>query len=150
MVATNQDGPKQRQITKNNRFQKLHFQKITKNGKIKLKVFLNLKSKKGVKSEKWFCTLPPPHLIHPHPLIMPPAPPPPGKKNIFAPCPLNPHPLIMPPAPPPPGKKNIFSNILSNFQHCGGNETLAHREMKLLLPGGGGAGGIIMGWGRIR
>ena len=24
---------------------------------------------------------------------------------------------------------------------------LAHREMKLLLPGGGGAGGIIRGWG---
>ena len=41
-----------------------------KPGKIKLEVFLNLKSKKGVKSEKWFCTLPPPHLIHPHPLAI--------------------------------------------------------------------------------
>ena len=43
-------------------------------GKIKLKVFLNSKSKKNVKSEKWFCTLPPQ-------LIMPPAPLPPDKKK---------------------------------------------------------------------
>ena len=48
-----------------------------KPGKIKLEVFLNSKSKKNVKSEKWFCTLPPQ-------LIMPPAPLPPGKKNFFA------------------------------------------------------------------
>ena len=42
-----------------------------------------LNFKNWIKSEKCFCTLPPPHLFHPHPLIMPPAPPPHGKKNIF-------------------------------------------------------------------
>ena len=47
-----------------------------KPGKIKLEVFLNSKSKKNVKSEKWFCTLPPQ-------LIMPPAPLPPGKTFSF-------------------------------------------------------------------
>ena len=35
-----------------------------------------LKFKKWIKSEKWFCTLPPPHLFHLHPLIMPPGIPP--------------------------------------------------------------------------
>ena len=55
---------------------------ILKLGKIKFKVFLNWISKKNVKSEKWFCTLPPQ-------LIMSPAPLPPGKKNFFAPCHLN-------------------------------------------------------------
>ena len=71
-----------------------------KPGKIKLEVFLNSKSKKNVKSEKWFCTLPPQ-------LIMPPAPLPPGKKNFF--CTLPPQ-LIMPPAPLLPGKKSIQRN----------------------------------------
>ena len=36
-----------------------------------------------------------------------------------------------------------------HFQHYGERETLANREMKLLLPRGGGAGGIIRGW-RLR
>ena len=62
---------------------------ILKLGKIKFKVFLNWMSKKGVKSEKWFCTLPPQ-------LKMPPAPLPPGKKKVF--CTLPPQ-MIMPPAP---------------------------------------------------
>ena len=103
------------------------------------------------KSEKWFCTLPPQ-------LKMPPAPLPPGKKINF--CTLPPQ-LIMPPAPLPPGKKIFFLHpatsidnvpcckntiLLSHFiqfQHYGEKETLAYREMKLLLPGGRGAGGII-------
>ena len=73
---------------------------ILKPSKIKLKIFLNWISKKSVKSEKWFCTLPPQ-------LIMPPAPLPPGKKNFF--CTLPPQ-LIMPPAPLLPGKKSIQRN----------------------------------------
>ena len=52
---------------------------ILKLGKIKFKVFLNWISKKNVKSEKWFCTLPPQ-------LIMPAAPLPPGKKKILHPA----------------------------------------------------------------
>jgi hypothetical protein len=72
-----------------------------KPGKIKLEVFLNLKSKKKFKSEKWFCTLPPQ-------LKMPPAPLPPGKKKFF--CTLPPQ-LIMPPAPLPPGKKEFFCTL---------------------------------------
>jgi hypothetical protein len=70
-----------------------------KPGKIKLEVFLNLKSKFFFKSEKWFCTLPPQ-------LKMPPAPLPPGKNKFF--CTLPP-PLIMPPAPLPPGNNSFIS-----------------------------------------
>ena len=72
---------------------------ILKLSKIKLEVFLNWISKKSVKSEKWFCTLPPQ-------LIMPPTPLPPGKKNFF--CTLPPQ-LIMPPAPLPPGNNSFIS-----------------------------------------
>ena len=70
-------------------------------------------SKKSVKSEKWFCTLPPQ-------LIMPPAPLPPGKKKN---CTLPPQ-LIVPPAPLPPGNNSFIS-------------------LYAFLPGSSGAGGII-------
>ena len=58
-----------------------------------------LNIKKSIKSEKWFCTLPPQ-------LKMPPAPLPPGKKKCF--CTLPPQ-LIMPPAPLPPGNNSFIS-----------------------------------------
>ena len=132
-----------------------------KPGKIKLEVFLNLKSKKGVKSEKWFCTLPPPHFIHPHPLIIPPAPPPPGKKIIFAPCPLimHPRPLAIT-VSFPYVLKSPFLHSVENWIKC---DNIIHLQQGaggiirgwglrgqgakiFFLPGGGGAGGIIRGW----
>ena len=36
------------------------------------------------------------------------------------------------------------------FQHYGEKDTLAYRKMKLLLPGGRGAGGIIIWGGRVQ
>ena len=78
---------------------------------------------------------------------MPPAPLPPGKKKFF--CTLPPQ-FIMPPAPLPPGcKKTILSHFIQ-FQHYGEKDTLAYREMKLLLPGGSGAGGTINWGGRVQ
>ena len=44
---------------------------ILKAGKIKLEVFLNLKSKNGVKFQKRFCTVPPEPA--PEPALSPPA-----------------------------------------------------------------------------
>ena len=38
-------------------------------------------------------------------------------------------------------KNTILSNFIQ-FQHYGEKDTLAYREMKLLLPGGSGAGGM--------
>ena len=66
---------------------------ILKPSKIKLEVFLNWRSKKSVRSEKWFCAMPP--------LPPPPPPPPPRWKKL---C----HATFPPPPPPPPPRwKNM-------------------------------------------
>ena len=46
-------------------------------------------------------------------------------------------------------KNTILSHFIQ-FQHYGEKDTLAYREMKLLLPGGSGAGGIINWGGRVQ
>ena len=46
--------------------------------------------------------------------------------------------------------KNTRLSHFIQFQHYGEKETLAYREMKLLLPGGGGAGGVINWGGRVQ
>ena len=89
-------------------------------------------------------------------------------KNGFAPCHLSwkyllhPYPLakkfFLHPATsidnasctPTPWQKNTILSQFIQFQHYGEKDTLAYREMKLLLPGGRGAGGIISWGGRVQ
>ena len=49
-----------------------------------------------------------------------------------------------------PWQKKIIFAPCFQFQHYGEKDTLAYREMKLLLPGGRGAGGIISWGGRVQ
>ena len=51
---------------------------------------------------------------------------------------------------PTPWQKNTILSQFIQFQHYGEKDTLAYREMKLLLPGGRGAGGIISWGGRVQ
>ena len=95
--------------------------------------------KKSVKSEKWFCTLPPQ-------LKMPPAPLPPGKKYFLHPATS----IDNASCTPTPWQKNTILSQFIQFQLYGEKDTLAYREMKLLLPGGSGAGGIINWGGRVQ
>ena len=51
---------------------------------------------------------------------------------------------------PTPWQKNTILSQFIQFQHYGEKDTLAYREMKLLLPGGRGAGRIISWGGRVQ
>ena len=80
-------------------------------------------------------------VLHPAPqLLMPPAPLPPGKKKEN----LHPAPSIdNASCTTTPWQKKIIFAPCFQFQHYGEKDNLAYREMKLLLPGGSGAGGTI-------